>query len=242
VPASTSPDNFPFEVVGDQPGISLHGGLSGTEDILAEVVQDKFVTTDTTLSDLTARVTALETGTGGAGWIPIDFGSDSGASFSIDLTAGGKFPSPPLWNMVRFHMRVDLDAVGTVSCRVNGDADSVYTAGSSVVDAENNFDAVNWYFPGSSSWRIAHLSTISTGNLILTLFRTDANPGLISFQCESARMSSTDGSVHRRTHAWGALTSAKTLSSMQFFAVDGAMSFVNAVWWAEGLRMEHPTP
>src|SRR5690606_11469539 len=118
----TVPDGFEFEQFPtDEPGRTLHGGHAGDSPILAEQIQSKFVTTDSQLADLSARVAALEDGTGGAGWIPIISGSNSGASFSIDLTAGGKFPSPPLWSVVQIYMRVDLDAAGEVRIAIHGE-------------------------------------------------------------------------------------------------------------------------
>lgn len=53
---TTTPDGFPYEVPGEAPGISLHGGLSGTEDILAEKVQEKVTSIDSDISELTTRL------------------------------------------------------------------------------------------------------------------------------------------------------------------------------------------
>src|SRR5690606_4367351 len=133
----TVPDGFEFEQFpGDEPGRTLHGGHAGDSPILAEQIQSKFVTTDSQLADLSARVAALEDGTGGAGWIPITSGSNSGASFSIDLTAGGKFPSPPLWSVVQIYMRVDLDAAGEVRMSINGENNNTYRSGSFMMDSQ----------------------------------------------------------------------------------------------------------
>lgn len=238
---STVPDGFITETRGDLPGVSLNGGLDGSGEKLAEQIQAKFIESDARIAALTARVNALENGTGGIGWIPIATGNNSGATFPVDLTAGGKFPSPPLWNLVRVHMRVDLDEVGEVRLQINGENDQVYRSGSSMLDSvvPANTDPANWHREAQPTWSIAHLSTISTGNLVLTLFHTAANPGLLNFQCLSSRHSS-DASVHRHTFASGQVTTAKTLTSLLFRTGAGATSFVNAWWWAEGLRMEPP--
>lgn len=234
--ASTPTQGFPYPVPNDIPDVP--------SDIraLAEALDTKISDLDATISDLQSRTAALEDGTGGAGWIPIATGSDSGSTFSVDLTAGGKFPSPPLWNLVRVHMRADLDAAGEIRLQINGDGDSVYRSGAAMFDAESpaNSDPSNWHRFDQPTWSIAHLSTISTGNLILTLFHTAANPGLINFQCTSARQSD-DANVHRQTIASGSLTSAKTPTSLLFRTGAGATEYVDAWWWAEGLRMVPPS-
>jgi hypothetical protein len=239
----TVPDGFEFEQFPtDEPGRTLHGGHAGDSPILAEQIQAKFVTTDSQLSDLSARVAALEDGTGGVGWIPIARGSSSGASFSIDMTAGGKYPSPPLWDAVRVYARVDLDAVGEVRMSINGENDNVYRSGSYMIDSEvpSTFDGENWHREAASSWSLAQLSTISTGNLALTLFHTDVNPGLINFQCFASRHSETN-TFHRNQMSSGGITVAKTLQSLVFATGNGASTFVNCWWKAEGLRMVAPS-
>lgn len=237
---STTPDGFEFESLDDEPGRTLHGGRHGNSPILAEQIQKKFTSTDAQLADLTARVAAIESGTGGSGWIPIATGNSSGASFTVDLTSGGKFPSPPLWNLVQIYMRVDLTAPARILCRVNGDNDLVYRSGAAMFDSvvPANSDADNWHAAAERAWIIAQGSTISTGNLSFTLFHSAVNPGLLSFQCTAARQSD-DPSVHRHMLASGAITSGgKTANTLQFL-VDGSEEFVNAWWWATGLRMEH---
>jgi len=239
----TVPDGFEFEQFPtDEPGRTLHGGHAGDSPILAEQIQSKFVTTDSQLADLSARVAALEDGTGGAGWIPIISGSNSGASFSIDLTAGGKFPSPPLWSVVQIYMRVDLDAAGEVRMSINGENNNTYRSGSFMLDSQIPAvsDNENWHRNAATSWSIAQMSTISTGNIALTLFHTSVNPGLINFQAFSSRHSDND-SFHRNQMASGSIEAAKTLQNLVIATGAGATSFVNCWWWATGLRMVHPS-
>lgn len=236
---STVPDGFITETRGDLPGVSLNGGLDGSGEKLAEQIQAKFIESDARIAALTARVNALENGTGGIGWVPISHGVIAADTFDIDLTADGKYASPPLWSMVRIGMRYDLDATGAVNLRINGDNDNVYRSGSTMVDAANNFDDENWFHDTATFWRIAHGSTISTNNLELVLFSMGHNPGLINFQCSSARQSSS-ATTYRHTLASGALLTGKTASHLQFLTGLGASTFVNAWWWAEGLRMDAP--
>lgn len=239
----TVPDGFEFErFPTDEPGRTLHGGHAGNSPILAEQIQEKFVGVDAQLADMAARLAALEDGTGGAGWIPITSGSNSGASFSIDLTAAGKFPSPPLWSVVQIHMRVDLDAVGEVRMSINGENNNTYRSGSFMIDSEvpSTFDGENWHREDATSWSLAQLSTISTGNINLTLFHASVNPGLINFQCFASRHSE-DGTFHRNQMSSGSIEAAKTLQNLVFATGNGATSFVNCWWWATGLRMVHPS-
>lgn len=231
-----TPNGYPYPDPNDVPDVP-----ADLRD-LAEAVDASQTTNAAAIADLTARVAALETGTGGAGWIPIASGSNSGASFSIDLTAGGKFPSPPLWSIVRVYMRVDLDAVGEVRMTLNGDTDGGYRSGSFMLDSESpaNSDPESWHREAATSWSLAQLSTISTGNLNLTLFHTSVNPGLINFQCLASRHSET-ASFHRNQMSSGGIASTKTLQSLLFATGNGASTFVNCWWWAEGLRMVHPS-
>ena len=234
----TVPDGFEFEQFpGDEPGRTLHGGHAGDSPILAEQVQSKFVTTDSQIADLTSRVAALENGTSGPGWVPIATGASSGGSFTIDLSAGGKFPSPPMWRQVRVTMRVDMSTPDLVLCRVNGDADAVYRSGSATFDSQvpASIDADNWHAAAATTWRVALLSTISTGLIDMDLYHTNVNPGLLSFQARSSRQSD-DPSAHRHTIASGSLVSAKTLQSLQFIA-NGSTTFVDCWWTALGLRL-----
>lgn len=233
--ASTPTQGFPYPVPNDPPDVP--------SDIraLAEALDTKITADDATIADLATRVAALEDGTGGVGWIPIATGSSSGTSFTIDLTDGGRFPDPPLWNMVQVDMRVDLSDVGGVAMRFSGETSNIYRSGSFQVDSANNFDTENWHLTNANHWRIAHLSTISTGVLSLKLFHTAANPGLIPFQCKSSRQSD-DPSVQRHTIASGSLISTGvTVSSLQFLPTAGATNINNAWWWATGLRTVHPS-
>lgn len=234
--ATTQTQGFPHPVPGDPPDVPT--------DIraLAEALDTKISALDATISDLQSRTTALEDGTGGAGWIPIAQGTDSGDTFVVDLTAGGKFPDPPLWTVVKVYARVDLSEAEDVLCRINGDTDAVYTSGSAMLDSNQPADSddSNWWFPDNTVWSIGHLSTISTGVLDFQLIHAHADPGLMSFQCLTSRQSSTDRSVHRHTIASGSLLAAKTATSLEFIA-NSTATFVNVYWRALGLRMTHPS-
>ncbi|MEU5156741.1 hypothetical protein [Glycomyces sp. NPDC021274] len=239
---STVPDGFITESTDDLPGVSLNGGLDGSGTKLPEQIQTKFIATDAAITDLMDRVAALESGSGGIGWIPIGSGTASGATFSIDLTDGGRFPNPPLWDEVRVSMRVDMSGSDDeVRCRVNNDSDLVYRSGSFTMDSQVPAvsDADNWHYPtaSQSAWAIAKLGTISTNLIDLRIFHTGVSSSLLAFQAFSSRQSDSS-STHRNWMASGSLTSGKTATSLTFLAP--ASTFSTVYWWAEGLRMVAP--
>jgi hypothetical protein len=233
---------LPFEEEGDQPGITLNGGEFGTEVILAEAVETALLglnasiqTNAADIATLTARVAALEAGTTIPGWTPIQAGSNTGASFSIDLTDGGRFAVGE-FELVRLFMRFDLDAEGMVNVRINGDSSAVYRMGRLVYDANGLLDDSGG-FSALARWQIGHGATVSTNNLIATFFHMGAN-NLHNYQATSQR-SSDSATTTRRGEFWGSLSSAlaATPSSLFVFAADGATSFSNSWWWAEGYRL-----
>lgn len=242
----TVPDGFEFEQFpGDEPGRTLHGGHAGDSPILAEQVQAKFIDVDAQLAAYEARIAAIENGTGGVGWIPITSGSSSGSSFTVDLTDGGRFPSPPLWSEVRVSMKIDLSAAAYVNARVNGDNDLGvgYRSGSFTMDSvvPANSEDENWHFPSGNqgAWVIGRCATISTNVIDFRVYHADSNPGLLSFQSIFNRQSD-DPQVHRAGVAWGAITASRTLTSLVFLP-SSPVTIVNAYWKAEGLRLVPPS-
>jgi hypothetical protein len=248
---------LPFEEESDQPGITLTGGEFGTEDILAEAVETALLGLQTSIQNntadivtLTARVAALEAGTTIPGWTPIQAGSFTGATFDIDLTDGGRFPVGE-FEMIRLHMRYDLDAVGTIGCRINGDTGAKYMFGTRQLDAANPSGDLTAFpitqaglgiddlahSPATSSWRIGQGGTVSTNNLMATFFHTTGD-NFIGYQAKSTRMS-TSGTTHAIADHWGALVAAigSAPSFLRLFLGSGATSFTNAWWWAEGYRL-----
>jgi len=209
---------------------------------LAEDVETQLARMDNSAADLADRVAALESGTGGVGWMPIGSGTASGASFSIDLTAAGKYPSPPLWDEVRVSMRMDLSTDSYVNCRINGDSDLVYRSGSFVMDSTvpAASDAENWHFPtgDQGAWVIARLATISTNVIDLRIFHTGASASLMAFQSQFSRQSDSS-TTHRHGIAHGSLTTGKTATSLTFLP-SSPNTFTNVYWWAEGLRLVAP--
>jgi hypothetical protein len=245
---------LPFEEEPDQPGITLNGGEFGTEDILAEAVEAALLGLDASIQSntadiatLEARVDALEAGTTIPGWTPIQSGNSTGASFDIDLTDGGRFAVGE-FALVRLFMRYDLSALSGVNLQINADAGgNAYMWGMRQLDAANPAGDLT-AFPisrtalgiddlvhqtATGSWRIGLGSTVSTNNLVCTLFHMNGNV-LHSFQATSNRQS-TSATTHAEATAWGALTSL--LSAVPSTLRLVAANFVDAWWWAEGYRV-----
>lgn len=209
---------------------------------LADAVDTELTRVDADAAALAVRVAALESGTGGVGWIPIGKGTAAGATFTIDLTAAGKFPNPPLWDEVRVGMRVDMSGSDDeVRCRINNESDLVYRSGGFTMDSQVPAvsDADNWHYAtgNATAFVIAKLGTISTNLIDLRLFHTGSSSSLISFQSFSSRQSDSSG-THRNTMAAGALTTGKTATSLTFIAPSS--TFANVFWWAQGLRSVAP--
>lgn len=233
--------SFPTPAPGEPPDVPVD-----MQD-LADAVETEVARIDVDVSDHGTRLAALEAGTSMVGWVPIQSGFNSGATFNIDLTDDGRFTIGEFQN-IRLHMRYELDDPGGVFMRINADTTAVYTWGMRVLDAANQTDApVNMTraafgiddlsHVNGNSWRIGWGATVSNNNLICTIFHTNGN-NLHSFQATSNRMS-TSATTHAEATAWGNLTGAlsATPSSLRMFTASGATSYTNAWWWAEGYRV-----
>lgn len=225
---------FPFEDENDQPGITLTGGEAGTEAILAEEIETEVERIDTDLSDVQGRVTTIEE-VGILGWTYINHGVNSGTGFTVDLTRGGALPIGA-FDMIRLHMRFDLDDEGFVLLRINNDSSDIYRHGTLIYDALGNLDdAFHNVGPGSNGWRIGYGATVSTNNLTCQLFHTNGDV-LVSYQSISTRQSD-DPNAHKWGQHWGSLVTqvGAAPSSLRVMTV-GSVSYTNAWWWVEGFR------
>lgn len=206
---------------------------------LAEDVEGELERIDASAQSLADRVTALESGVGGAGWVVIGSGSaPAGHSFTIDLTGGGKFPSPPLWNQVEIHMRIDLTEEDLVVARINSDAAAIYRSSGYSVDGGGVLEQP-WHYDANTVWPIARTATAGTNMIHLRLFTTDVNPGLHEFLSTFSRESASS-SVNQIGHAHGSTTAGRTLTSL-YIAGNAATDIVNCWWTATGLRLAHPS-
>lgn len=231
--ATTPNQAFPYPTKDDQP--------DPPADIraLAEALDANITASAAAVASLTDRVAALEDGTGGSGWVVIDSGSaPAGHSFTIDLTADGKFPSPPAWNQIQVLMRLDMTAPDLVLCRVNGDSDSVYRSGGAQINSTGTVEEP-WHYAGNNTWAIGRTATTGTNSCTFTMYASDFNPGLMTFQSTMTRESDTD-TAHEYGVAHGSLTAGKTVTSLEFLG-NTTTDFVNCWWTAMGLRLEHPS-
>lgn len=231
--AFTTPDGFIYETKKDQPGTSLRA----PDEILAQQVQDKFVTTDAEIAAIKTRLNNLEDGSSMVGWVPIGSGIESSvATFDLDLTGGGKF-SIGDFDVVQLFARFDLDAVGVVRMRINNDSGtgSNYRGGGFFTDVTGSVD--DSVFADTDNWPIAHGSTTSTCNLTTTLYHM-GGVQLHNYQSTSSRQSS-NSDVHRTGAFWGALSTGLSAapSTLRLLTGNGASSFVNFWWWLTGLKM-----
>lgn len=207
---------------------------------LAEDVEAELERIDNAGADLADRITALEDGTGGSGWIVIGSGSaPAGHSFTIDLTDGGRFPSPPLWNQIEIRMRMDMTAADLVVCRINSDATAVYRSGGYTVDGAGVVEEP-WSYTANTVWAVARTGTAGTNSMVFRLFASDFDPGLHTFQSTFTRESDSS-SVNQVGHGHGStMSGGMTVSSLQFLG-NSTTDFVNCWWTATGLRLEHPS-
>jgi hypothetical protein len=217
-------------------------------------VEEELSRVDNDVSDLQNRMALMEAGTSMLGWVPIQNGSNPGASFfDIDLTDGGRFPTGE-FDLVRLHLRYDLDAVGGVYARINNDqgpSNSAYSWAQRTQDAENPATDITEFpitaarlgqdvlsdSPGAPSWRIGWGGTVSTNNLICEFFHMNG-ANMHSFQSMSNRQS-TSPTTTAFSMNWGALVSGLSAapSTIRMLAAGGAAEFAQAWWWVEGYRV-----
>jgi hypothetical protein len=238
--ASTPVYGFPFEVPGDRPGVSLSGGPTGDEsDILAESVEAELERVDTAVADAQTRLDLLEAGTSMVGWVPVQSGNPGAvANFDVDLTDGGRFAAAE-FELVRLHMRFQLDQLGSVRLRINaeGSGTSAYRTGSRGVDASDTDGIELLEHELVGSFVLGWGSTSSTNNLTCTLFHMNGN-FFHNYQSVSTRQSSFATS-HTWTEHWGSLveTLSAEPSTLRVFTGHGATAFSNVWFWCEGYRV-----
>lgn len=225
---------FHFEDADDQPGISLTGGEAGTELILAEQVEDELQNIQGGVNDIGDRVTEIEDN-GILGWTYINHGTASGASFVIDLTKGGAFGAGD-FDLLRLHMRYDLDGIGWVGLRINSVAEGKYRDGGNLWEADGQLGEA-FFAVQADQWRVGFGSTNSNNTLICEIVHTNGD-NFMGYQSNSARPS-TDIDAHRYGNHWGVIreTIGAPPSSLRLAPLAGAAAFANAWFWVEGFRV-----
>src|SRR5690554_3478008 len=189
---------------------------------LGEDVRDELVRIDNDIAEIHTEL--------GRGWVPIGFGEEN-SNFTIDLTAGGKFPAGT-FALIRVHMRGSLTVDGVrIQVRVNADntaglhrhARWVWNSNDSSLADSSSFDG--------TAWPVAEWSTANVGLAEFTIFRTDATSQL-DYVTQGYRGGGTG--VRRLFLAGGDLSTSRLLNSLQVFPVSGAVATCR--WWAEGYR------
>lgn len=219
---STPTYGLPFEAPGDLPGHTLDGGPVGDQPILAEAVEAELSRIDGDVADLKAEVAR--------GWTPIGSGNES-SNFTIDLTAGGKFPAGT-FELIRVHMRGSLTVDGVrIQVRVNADNTAgLHRHARWVWNADGSSLADSTAFDGTA-WPVAEWSTANVGLAEFTIFRTNVSSQL-GYVTQGYRGGGTG--VRRLFLAGGDLVSSRLLNSLQVFPVSGQVA--TCFWWAEGYR------
>lgn len=234
---------FRFEDPDEQPGVSLTGGSSGTEDILAEQVETELIriegdlnTEVASLAALTSRVDDLENGDSLIGWVPIGAGAVAPGSgpFSIDVTDSGRFPAGT-FSAFRLRAFGDLDGVGSIRCRTNGAVSDHLTGAFSIsstgVIGDNTFQSnVSQWFLGF--WNLGDNCSVEA-----LIFNTD---GIKNCSYTSTGVAqSTTNSLHKISHGFGGLLVARLISSLElrpFSSVSNLWGSFGLNWWLEGFR------
>lgn len=215
---------LPFEAPGDLPGHTLDGGPVGAEPILAEAVEAELSRIDSDVADLQAEVAR--------GWIPIGSGEEL-SNFTIDLTAGGKFPAGT-FSLIRVYLRGSLTVDGVrIQVRVNGDTTPELHLRSWMVHRMDTGALVESGADAVTSWPVGLWSTGASCNSRITIYRTDVS-SILSFDAVGYRASSGN-TLRYRMQSNGHLAAARLLSSLQVFPFTG--SIARCFWWAEGFRV-----
>lgn len=207
---------LPFEHPDDdEPGITLHGGESGEEDILADAVEAQLQRIDGDVSDLQDA----------PGWVPIVNG--------VTITSITNFPiEPGVYSMLHVRLRGWLTDVGRVGMRVNDDftaglhrtAWTAYRLDTGAAVDSNSLD--------TTIWSIAQWSTV-VASAEAVIYGTDATARL-NYEGHGFRPASGT-TIRQKTLSGGDLASPRLLSSLTISSSTGSNVDEIKVW-IEGYR------
>lgn len=220
------PDQFPFEAPGDQPLHSLTGGSSGTEPILAEVLQTKWSALQTTIGDLADRLTVVEAASAASRWRHITTGSQTGGASTPALAV------PAGFLMLRLSAWGDMADNQDLLLRVNEDSGSNHIWGLNIWGAGTAGATTDFTHSGggTSAWRIGRWATTESNNSLVNIFPGDGgqNPSYLSY---SHRDSTTDTS-HGIQLGRGKYLGDVVISSLRILA--NGTTFQDVRWVLEG--------
>ena len=187
--------------------------------------------TDSELQNLANALAALQAEVA-RGWRPIAASAaESVGFFDIDLTAGGKFPAAH-FSIVRLHLRGQLTVNGgNIWARVNNAGNADHRWGM-VVTQQSNGSVSDSGKNDSNEWRLAEWSASPSSTCTVTLYRTDGDPGIISYQSQGGTYGGSTN--HLVSVSAGRLMVSQTLSSLRIGGSIGGGQFANVRWWVEG--------
>ena len=216
---------FSFETLDDAPGHSLHGGLDGTQPILAEQVESEISRVDDSSNELEDRISLLET----TGWKDIVHGELWTAN-PISIPAN-------LYDMIRVRIGGSISGgAGTVTMQVNQESGNTSLHESAWMTWNPSATAIleSAVFTGNA-WTIGKWNSIAGSFIELTILGTDQATNL-PFSGTSTQVSDT-GNVRRISRFSGRLASPRLLSRLSFFTVGSGTSIgSNFRIWIEGHR------
>ena len=204
------------------PGRTLTGGPSGEDPILAEAVEDELERVDAAVADVQDAVSR--------GWVPIASGEETG-SFTIDLTAGGRYP-PGTFSIIEIFYRGSLSTETGLQNRVNGDNTPNLHRRGWTVQATSSTNFVENEANDGTAWRIARWSTATANTAHVRIFETN-RLSILSMQATATRVA-TGTTLRHRTEAQGDLNESRLLDSIQVFTVVGSITAMT--WHAVGYR------
>ena len=194
---------------------------------LGEDVRDQLVRVDNDIAEIQTEL--------GRGWVPIDSGEEDG-NFTIDLTAGGKFPAGT-FSLIRIYFRGSTSADGVrVQARVNEDTTpELHLRAWQVVNTNSGaiVDSLEGNNPDVTSWPFAYWSSAASCNAQMLIYRTDV-PSILSMEATSYRAASGANARHIGTFR-GHLAEPRLLHSLRIFPFTGVIN--DCLWWAEGFRV-----
>jgi hypothetical protein len=216
-----------YEAPAELPGRTLTG--EDASPILAEAVEDELERIDAAI-----QVAADAAAEAALGWTPIGSGTHTGDAFSIDVTAGGKWPAGT-FGLMRLHMRGQLADTAWPTLGLNGIGDAGSHRRGYILRRASDGAVEEADFDDTTVWRIGNWASAITGStLTCTLYGTDGL-NLVSFDSFSSRQSGASA-THIEGRFWGRHNSTVLVSSLRVGTTSPVTTYDALQWWLEGYR------
>lgn len=218
---STPELNLPFEVLSDQPGITLHGGLSGTNPILAERTEEEILDIQNSLQSniqqvadglsdleqlfLTTGVQVIDT---------IDTGAGTNTTEFVDI--------PQTFRALMIVWSGSSNGSGQVdslALRFNGDSGSNYLSRLSRNDSSDAFTSSNSGMGLTFTvLRAGHVGTDrSSGSVLIPAYADDSENTYVYGSTASIGQSDPDGGDIFTTWAAGFWNNTDPVTDIRFW-------------------------